>query len=67
MVTGDNIHTAKHIARDCGILDESKGGFAMEGPEFRAIPREEMMKKLPNLQVCVLQYMNEHPGLVSVV
>jgi Cation transport ATPase (P-type) len=49
MVTGDNIHTAQHIARDCGILDAS--GFAMEGPDFRAMPREEMMKKLPKLQV----------------
>lgn len=51
MVTGDNIHTAQHIARDCGILDESTGGFAMEGPEFRNTPRDEMMKRLPQLQV----------------
>ena len=51
MVTGDNIHTAQHIARDCGILDESTGGFAMEGPQFRNTPRDEMMKKLPQLQV----------------
>lgn len=49
MVTGDNIHTAKHIARECGILDDT--GYAIEGPEFRATPRDEMMRKLPNLQV----------------
>lgn len=49
MVTGDNIHTAQHIARECGILDES--GFAMEGPEFRNVPRKEMMERLGKLQV----------------
>lgn len=48
MVTGDNIHTAQHIARECGILDDN--GFAMEGPDFRNTPREEMMKLLPKLQ-----------------
>ena len=48
MVTGDNIHTAQHIARECGILDDT--GFAIEGPEFRATPREEMMERLPHLQ-----------------
>lgn len=49
MVTGDNIHTAKHIAIDCGILQP--GGLAMEGPEFRNKPRAEMMALLPQLQV----------------
>ena len=33
MVTGDNIHTAKAIAKQCGILTE--GGAALEGPVFR--------------------------------
>ncbi|PQP93429.1 hypothetical protein Pyn_11128 [Prunus yedoensis var. nudiflora] len=33
MVTGDNINTAKAIARECGILTD--GGLAIEGPEFR--------------------------------
>jgi P-type Ca2+ transporter type 2C len=49
MVTGDNIHTAQHIARECGILDDT--GFAMEGPTFRNIPREEMKKRVGKLQV----------------
>lgn len=49
MVTGDNIHTAKHIARECGILSE--GGLAMEGPEFRAKSEEELVQLLPQLQV----------------
>ena len=29
MVTGDNLETAKAIAKECGIL--TKGGLAMEG------------------------------------
>ena len=49
MVTGDNIHTAKHIAKECGILSE--GGLAMEGPDFRAKTEEELMQLLPQLQV----------------
>jgi magnesium-transporting ATPase (P-type) len=31
MVTGDNIETAKHIAKECGIYSEEEGGLAMEG------------------------------------
>ncbi|EFN50910.1 hypothetical protein CHLNCDRAFT_59377 [Chlorella variabilis] len=49
MVTGDNIHTAKHIARECGILTED--GLAMEGPVFRAMPEDELLQLLPRLQV----------------
>lgn len=49
MVTGDNIHTARHIARECGILTE--GGLALEGPEFRKMPIHELLPKLPKLQV----------------
>ena len=49
MVTGDNVHTAKHIARECGILTE--GGLALEGPKFRTMPEEELLKILPRLQV----------------
>lgn len=49
MVTGDNIHTARHIARECGILTD--GGIALEGPEFRKMPIQELLPKLPKLQV----------------
>ncbi len=48
MVTGDNIHTAKHIARECGILTD---GIAMEGPSFRVMPESELLPLLPKLQV----------------
>ena len=49
MVTGDNPHTARHIAGECGIL--TKGGLALEGPDFRSRPREELLALLPRLQV----------------
>ncbi|PSC72089.1 P-type ATPase [Micractinium conductrix] len=49
MVTGDNIHTAQHIARECGILTED--GIALEGPVFRALPEEQLLPLLPKLQV----------------
>lgn len=49
MVTGDNILTAQHIARECGILDDN--GIAMEGPDFRKLQDEELDEILPRLQV----------------
>ncbi|VAI08642.1 unnamed protein product [Triticum turgidum subsp. durum] len=49
MVTGDNINTAKAIARECGILTE--GGLAIEGPDFRTKSAEEMYKLIPKIQV----------------
>ncbi|KAG8073912.1 hypothetical protein GUJ93_ZPchr0006g44349 [Zizania palustris] len=49
MVTGDNINTAKAIARECGILTE--GGVAIEGPEFRTKSAEELDQLIPKIQV----------------
>ncbi|KAJ8765757.1 hypothetical protein K2173_014879 [Erythroxylum novogranatense] len=49
MVTGDNINTAKAIARECGILTDD--GIAIEGPVFREKSHEELMKIIPQLQV----------------
>ncbi|CAK8570984.1 unnamed protein product [Lathyrus sativus] len=49
MVTGDNINTAKAIARECGILTE--GGIAIEGPEFRNLSPEQMKDIIPRIQV----------------
>ena len=34
MVTGDNIITAKAIAKEIGLLSEEGNFIAMEGPEF---------------------------------
>ena len=49
MVTGDNINTAKAIARECGILTDD--GIAIEGPEFRQKTQEELFELIPKLQV----------------
>uniref|UniRef100_A0A0E0RJD5 Calcium-transporting ATPase n=2 Tax=Oryza rufipogon TaxID=4529 RepID=A0A0E0RJD5_ORYRU len=49
MVTGDNINTAKAIARECGILTED--GLAIEGPEFREKSLDELLKLIPKIQV----------------
>lgn len=48
MLAGDNIHTARHIARECGIFTD--GGIAMEGPVFREMPWNEIKDILPRLQ-----------------
>ena len=49
MITGDNIHTAKAIARDCGIL--TPGGLAIEGPVFRNLTPAQLDELLPRIQV----------------
>ncbi|KAK4285439.1 hypothetical protein QN277_002135 [Acacia crassicarpa] len=48
MVTGDNIITAKAIARECGILTD---GIAIEGSEFRKKTQQEMEEIIPKIQV----------------
>ncbi|KAF7809916.1 Calcium-transporting ATPase 2, plasma membrane-type [Senna tora] len=49
MVTGDNINTAKAIARECGILTDD--GIAIEGPDFRQKTQEELFELIPKIQV----------------
>ncbi|OAY40399.1 calcium-transporting ATPase 4, plasma membrane-type isoform X1 [Manihot esculenta] len=49
MVTGDNINTAKAIAKECGILTE--GGLAIEAQDFRNKTPEEMRDIIPKIQV----------------
>ncbi|GFP78903.1 calcium-transporting ATPase 2 plasma membrane-type [Phtheirospermum japonicum] len=49
MVTGDNINTAKAIARECGILTDD--GVAIEGPVFREKSLEELHELIPRIQV----------------
>ncbi|KAF8057240.1 ACA11 [Scenedesmus sp. PABB004] len=65
MVTGDNIHTARHIARECGILTD--GGLALEGPTFRAMPIVELLPMLPKLQVLARSSPEDKLTLVSLL
>ncbi|KAI5466687.1 hypothetical protein BGZ63DRAFT_476280 [Mariannaea sp. PMI_226] len=51
MVTGDNIQTASAIAFECGIFRPDEGGIAMEGPDFRRLPEEDLKQKVRHLQV----------------
>ena len=49
MLTGDNILTAKYIAKECGILTED--GTAILGSEWRSMSRSKRLQILPKLQV----------------
>ena len=54
MITGDNMHTARAIAIECGILNpeqDMKNGAVVEGVEFRNYSPEERMAKVDNIQV----------------
>jgi len=50
MVTGDHLETAKHIAKQCGILT-CKEHVAMTGGEFRELSDEDRADMLPRLRV----------------
>lgn len=49
MVTGDNLLTAKAIARECGILTDDDS--VMDGQDFRKLGVVEMNRIIPRLQV----------------
>ncbi|PHT30509.1 hypothetical protein CQW23_29896 [Capsicum baccatum] len=52
MVTGDNIKTAKTIAKECGIL--TTDGLAIHGPEFLNKTPDEMRHIIPRVQLVLV-------------
>eukprot|EP00903_Cladosiphon_okamuranus_P006006 g5926.t1 len=64
MVTGDNINTAKAIAKECGIYDPDYG-VALEGPVFRAMSPAQLDEVLPRLQVLARSSPNDKNLLVK--
>lgn len=68
MVTGDNITTARAIARNCSILNEDDwvdSDCAMEGPKFRDLSDEERVKALSRLRVLARSSPEDKKVLVS--
>jgi Ca2+-transporting ATPase len=62
MVTGDNLKTAIHIAKECGIF---RDGYAYEASFFRQLSHEERLKSLPFLQVLARSQPQDKHLLVS--
>ncbi|KAL7717593.1 Calcium-transporting ATPase [Entamoeba marina] len=50
MVTGDNISTARSIARQCNIVSH-ENDIEIEGPKFNGLTDDEVIDKLPFLKV----------------
>ena len=50
MVTGDNVITARAIARECGII-KSEDDLVIEGPAFRKMTPKQVDEILPRLKV----------------
>ncbi|EEC66952.1 hypothetical protein OsI_33593 [Oryza sativa Indica Group] len=54
MVTGDNVLTARAIAKECGIIsgnDDDAAGVVIEGHEFRAMSEQEQLAIVDNIRV----------------
>ncbi|KAJ1295554.1 hypothetical protein BS78_01G233200 [Paspalum vaginatum] len=52
MVTGDNLLTARAIAKECGIIsDNDRDGIVIEGQEFRAMSPEQQLEIVDRIRV----------------
>lgn len=71
MVTGDNLQTAKAIAKDCGIIKdgdvESGEAIVMEGPKFRSLDHFEMYQIVPKLRVLARSSPQDKRKLVKIL
>ncbi|POR39743.1 Calcium-transporting ATPase [Tolypocladium paradoxum] len=65
MVTGDNIQTAKAIAKQCGILSDNVSDVTMEGAQFRTMSGEEVRRVLPHLKVLARSSPQDKQKLVA--
>jgi len=66
MVTGDYLATAKAISRQCGIL-KNESDIAMEGKEFAAMTKIELLDKIDNLRVLARSSPTDKYRLVSLL
>ncbi|XP_066387110.1 calcium-transporting ATPase 7, plasma membrane-type-like [Miscanthus floridulus] len=77
MVTGDNVHTARAIAMECGIISNNdRDAIVMEGQEFRAMsPQEQldivdrirvMARSLPMDKLVLVQRLKQRGHVVAV-
>lgn len=66
MCTGDNLHTAKSIATQSGILTSGEG-TVMEGPAFRRLSHAELIETVPQLQVLARSSPEDKKLLVEIL
>lgn len=67
MVTGDNINTARAIAKDCGILQDEQSDIVMEGPQFRKLDAFDLRKVVPHLRVLARSSPQDKRKLVKIL
>ena len=65
MVTGDNLATARAIAKQCGILTEESGEVCIEGPGFRTMTPQGLDSMLSKLRVLARSSPDDKRLLVS--
>lgn len=63
MITGDNVDTARAIAKECGIL--TAAGTVLDGPSFRVLTPAQLDEQLQTLQVLARSTPIDKYNLVS--
>ncbi|HLX61156.1 MAG TPA: cation-translocating P-type ATPase, partial [Planctomycetota bacterium] len=68
IVTGDNSHTAREIARQAGLwTDNEPPGAQLTGPDFAALPNERVTQAAENLKIMSRARPNDKLRLVKVL